>query len=294
VDVSIQPGGGVCADPPDSTLGIVSWQKSTISDVGDTSSTEAITAQFIQSEGLGLPQPPTGAPFPPPVFASNDAAYGPYAVPAPACNTSLPDTLDAGALQVSGPGLNAVALTPYTQDGRLTYSAALAPGTLQGGDYQVIGQGGSQVGAFTANADIPAPIAISTSLQPGAQFESPCEIIGIFGPGVCGGTYFFAWTGGDDRSIVTVQFIVGNSFLAAASAYGGSGSIAIPESYGAYPLLCNTFLGAGCTLLPSGNVEVIITQTPFHAPSQPFNAPGLGWGGESTWKYVWDFRGLAN
>jgi hypothetical protein len=46
--------------------------------------------------------------------------------------------------------------------------------------------------------------------------------------------------------------------------------------------------------MPSGNVEVIVTQTPFQAPSQRFSAPGLGWGGEATWKYVWDFRGLTN
>lgn len=54
VEVSIQPGGGVCADPPVNNLGIVSWQASTISDVSGVSSTEAVTAQFIQSGGLGF------------------------------------------------------------------------------------------------------------------------------------------------------------------------------------------------------------------------------------------------
>jgi hypothetical protein len=49
-----------------------------------------------------------------------------------------------------------------------------------------------------------------------------------------------------------------------------------------------------CTLIPTGNVEVIVTQTPSQAPSQPFSAPGLGQGAEATWKYVWDFRGLTN
>jgi len=43
------------------------------------------------------------------------------------------------------------------------------------------------------------------------------------------------------------------------------------------------------TVMPEGNVEVLITQTPHDAPSQPFNAPGLGWGGEATWKYVGTF-----
>jgi hypothetical protein len=107
--------------------------------------------------------------------------------------------------------------------------------------------------------------------------------------------YYFTWTGGDDRSVVTVQFIIGNSFQAVASTYAGAGSIAIGESYGAYPNICNMpVFDEGCVLLPEGNVEVIITQTPPAAPWQPFNAPGLGWGGEATWKYVWDFRGLTN
>jgi uncharacterized protein (TIGR03437 family) len=287
VDVSIQSGGGVCADPPDSGLGIVTWQKSTVSDVGGVSRTEAVTAQFIQSDGLGF--------APPPFSNLNNALYGPYYVTPPACNASLPNTLDAGALTLSGPGLNSVALEPSTQDGRLTYSAALAPGTLQGGTYRVAGQGGSQVGAFTANANIPAPIVIATNLQPGTPLESPCQIINPHPISPCGGAYNFAWTGGDDRSIVKVQFIVGNSFQAVASTYGGSGSIAIPESYGAYPLICGLpVFDQGCILLPEGSVEVIVTQTPVYAPWQPFNAPGLGWGGEGTWKYVWDFRGLTN
>jgi uncharacterized protein (TIGR03437 family) len=171
VDVSIQPGGGVCADPPDSTLGIVTWQTSTVSDVGGISATEGVTAQFIQSEGLGFPQPPTGNPFPPPTLASlNYSAYGSRPVPPPfGCNTGLPNTLDAGALTVSGPGLSPVALAPSTQDGRLTYSAALAPGTLRGGTYQLAGQGGSQVGAFSATANIPAPITANRRIPAGRR-----------------------------------------------------------------------------------------------------------------------------
>lgn len=302
VDVSIQPGGGVCTDPADSGLGIVTWQKSTVSDFSGSSSTEAVTVQFIQSDGLGFaqPGPASGLSHPSNAPPLANGVYGPFAVSPPACNASLPNTLDAGVLSLSGPGLNPVALAPSTQGGRLTYSAALAPGTLRGGAYQVRGQGGSQVGAFTANANIPAPITITpnqiTNLQPGTKLETPCQIFSVFDLYYsCGGIYYFTWTGGDDRSVVTVQFIVGNSFQAVASAYGGSGSIAIGESYGAYPLICGLpGFDQGCTLMPEGNVEVMITQTPFQAPSQPFSAPGLGWGGEGTWKYVWDFRGLTN
>ena len=306
VDVSIQPGGGVCTDPPESTLGIITWQKSTLSDVGVLSSTEAVTAQFIQSERLGFPQPSTGTPFPPPVFppAFQGGVYGPFVLPPPACAASLPNTLDAGALTVSGPRISPMEFSESNLDGRLTYEATLTPGTLQGGQYQVAAAGGEQVGNFTASANIPAPITNittidanfeTTGLLPGTQLETPCELENPHPILPCEQAYTFNWSGGDDRSIVTVQFIVNGSFRALASAYAGSGIVTIDEGYAAYPGGCGlVFFNQGCTLIPEGAVEVIVTQTPYHAPSQPFSAPGLGWGGESTWKYVWDFRGLTN
>ena len=45
---------------------------------------------------------------------------------------------------------------------------------------------------------------------------------------------------------------------------------------------------------PEGNVEVILTQTPSPYQEYRFNVPGLGWGINGTWKYVWDYRGLSN
>jgi uncharacterized protein (TIGR03437 family) len=303
VDVSIQPGGGVCIDPADSGLGIIAWQKSNVSDVGGTTSTEAVTAQFIQSEGLGFAQPgPQGTPLPPLTFGfPYYPLYGPYASPLPACNASLPNTLDGGTLILSGPSVNTVALKRSNQDTRLTYEAALPPGTLQGGTYQVMGLGGPDVGAFTANANIPAPITIIPndvipSLQPGTQLPSPCQVTSVQPISPCNGeSYEFTWTGGDDRSIVTVQFIVGNSFQGVASTYGGTGTVSIPSSYGPYPYVCDLLaFGTGCGLLPIGNVEVIITQTSSPYQEHQFNVPGLGWGVNGTWKYVWDFRGLMN
>ena len=76
---------------------------------------------------------------------------------------------------------------------------------------------------------------------------------------------------------------------------GGSGGIAIAESYVAPDGGCTPFpFIEQCVVIPDGDVEVVITQTPADAPSQPFNAPGLAWGGQGTWKYTWDFRGLSN
>lgn len=295
VDISVQPGGGVCADSPatDSGLGIVAWQKSTVSDAGGWSSAETVTAQFIQSEGLGFPPPQ-----PVSLYQSGTAAYGPVAVQAPACNASLPSTLDAGALTLSGPGFGPMPMASSTQDARVTYQANLPNGTLQGGTYQVSGTGGSQVGTFGASFSIPPPIAIdTTNLQPGTRLEAPCQPSYGFGPAPnpCGGYYNFSWTGGDNRSIVTVQVTIGNLFQVVTSDSGGSGGIAIAESYVAPDGGCTPFpFIEQCVVIPDGDVEVVITQTPADAPSQPFNAPGLAWGGQGTWKYTWDFRGLSN
>jgi uncharacterized protein (TIGR03437 family) len=315
VDVSIQPGGGVCADPPNGGLGILTWQTTLVSDATGSSSSAAVTAQFIQSDGLGFATPGQQATFVPPsgnipatpigppgngAGTEYTAVFGPYYVPPPACNASLPNTLDAGTITVTGSWpFGSVALQPSTQNGRLAYSAALAPGTLQGGAYRVMGQGGGEVGAFSANANIPAPItAIATyngsgnqELQGGMQLKSPCPQY-VYA-GLCADAgYSFSWTGGDDRSMVTIQFIVGNSFQAVTWTSAGAGEIFIPPAYGTYPSFCE--VAGFCTLLPEGNVEIIITQTPNQAPSEPFSAPGLGWGGEATWNYVWDFRGLTN
>jgi hypothetical protein len=185
-----------------------------------------------------------------------------------------------------------------TQDNRLTYQAVLAPGTLQGGTYLVTGVGGSQVGAIAVNPDIPAPVTAVTNpifgggLAPGVNLPVPCLALGFFSP--CYPGYNFSWSGGDDRSTVTVQFIVNGNFQAVESASAAAGQLFLESSYGAFPQECSFFILAGdCALIPTGNVEVIVTQTPSQTPPQ-FSAQGLGYGIETTWKYVWDFRGLTN
>ncbi len=75
------------------------------------------------------------------------------------------------------------------------------------------------------------------------------------------------------------------------SAYGAAGSISIfGEIYGYCSLGAIICEGP---LPPGQTIEVIITQTPAQAPSLPFSAPGLGMGGELTWTYVFDFKGLT-
>ncbi|MGA2136362.1 MAG: hypothetical protein ABSH50_29070 [Bryobacteraceae bacterium] len=271
VDVSIQSGGGACSDPQ-GTLGVITWQQTTVSRTGATTTSAAITAQFIQSDGLGF-WPPVPAPQGP---------YGPLTPVPAACDVSLPTTLDAGTLQVSGPSVGSVTVNPSTENGRQTYAVVTAP--LQGGAYQVTGLGGAQVGAFNANGNIPAPIAIGSNLQPGTQLATDSN-----------GGYTFTWTGGTDDSVVTAQFIWAGYYQGVASVSASAGSISVGDivpvsGTGPCAIFCPPAIG-----IPRGqSVEVIFTQSPPQAPSLPFQAPGLGFGGELTWQYVWDFRNLSN
>jgi len=120
VDVSIHSGGGACADSPAGMLGIVQLQSNTMSGTSGMSSSAAVTAQFLQSGGLGFPAPgPLGAR--PPVAT----AYGfpPQVEPLPAACPAVVPTLDAGNLTISGPGLASLTLTPATQNGQISYQA---------------------------------------------------------------------------------------------------------------------------------------------------------------------------
>ena len=141
VNISIHPGGGKCVDPPESTLGMIAWQRTSISDVGGSNTQDAIMAQFIQTDGLGFPDSGTLT------SAGSTTCCAPDAQPA-YCDGSLPSTLDAGMLTFTGPGIDSLTVPGSTRNGRITYEAILPAVTLRGGDYQVIGSGGSQVGAF--------------------------------------------------------------------------------------------------------------------------------------------------
>jgi hypothetical protein len=272
VDVSIQPGGGQCVDPPADTLGTISWQQTTVSDTSGKKTSAAISAQFIQSNGLGFPTP-VG-------LQAGEINVGDPLFPSPAaCVESLPSFLDAGALTLSGPGLSSATMTPSNANAAGTYSVAPPGGVIQGGTYQVSGSGGSQVGPFNASAKIPAPIQITGDLQPGATIAPDSN-----------GNYTFTWTGGADTDIVTVQIE-----RVSESTSASAGSISIPNTP-----IGSCFVTCLPPIYPGTGQEVIFTQGPplsFSSANQslsiPFSAPGLGMGGEMTWKYVFDFRDLT-
>ena len=266
VNISVHKGGGVCADSPADSLGLATWRKSMVSDPVSPSASDSLSIQFLQSAGIGFPQPPVleeslgGGPLPPqPSF----------------CAASYPASLDAGTLTVTGPS-GTFSLASKSIDGVLGYQSTLPAGSIQGGSYSVIDQnGGPGVGPFTANAQLPPPVSITTDLRPGTTVPRD--------------TFLLNWTGGDSRSRVTVQYIVTSS---------GKTTYTAVETFSAESneLLDLCFFGgfAGEHCAPPGEVEIIFTQAPSSVPSQPFNAPGLTLGGEQAWQYVFDFKGLTN
>ena len=267
VQVSIHTGGGACSDSPANSLGLVTWQQNIVSDVTGSSSSNSVTMQFLQGPGLRFL--PTPAP----------ASGGGPVMPQPSfCAAAYPATLGAGAITVSGDGMGPLPLQAQTQNGILSYQAPLphAPG----GNYSVSSAGSTPgVGPFTATLSIPPPITITNSLAPGTSVSAP---------------FTLNWTGGDARSVITVQYISTSDPLDPyplqamlnANASGSAGTVTLSQ----LPM----FFGVPSPPLMGSSAEIIVTQQPAAAPSQAFPAPGLSLGGEQTWKYVWHFRGLAN
>lgn len=273
VNVSIHSGGGTCSDSPTASLGLVNWQQSVVSDVGGTSSSNGVTLQFLQGPGLRFLQPPT------------PSSIGGSVVPQPAfCAASYPTTLDAGTVTISGNGVGPLSIQPQTQDGIVSYQAVLP--ASPGGNYSFSATGSSAgVGPFTAASSIPPPITIVNNLTPGTPVS-----------GSISDPFILTWTGGDARSVITVRYIsptlpgqlgpYAEQSMLQATASGSDGTVTLSQ--------VRLFLGSPAPSLPGPTAEVIVTQEPAIAPSQPFTAPALSSGGEQTWKYVWDFRGLVN
>jgi uncharacterized protein (TIGR03437 family) len=261
VNVSVHKGGGTCVDPAPDSLGLVTWQKNVVSDANAPSSAEGVQVQFRQGN-----------------LMKNLLQYlSQTANSTECCSTEIQPPLSCTEGQPGGIGAGTVTVTGATEQPLIlpaTGQATLTPGTLQGGTYQVAATGGA-VGAFQATANIPAPIKITTNLAPGIMLQLPATV---------------AWTGGDGSSLVTVELRVAASpqtpiytFDLKQIVSASAGSVSLPASF---------FIPFTIDFVPHGTVEIIVTQQPATAPSQPFTAPGLTLGGVQIWNYVWDFRGL--
>ncbi len=264
VNVSTHKGGGACVDPPADSLGLITWSRNVISDISSASASEGLSIQFLKKPGIIFPE----------ILRVGSGHYGVPAQEPSFCPASATPTLDAGPLIATGPGTS-ITLNPQTSGGQVSYEAQLPAGSIGGGSYTVTAAANAAVGAFSAQAQLPPPIAIVNDLRPGT---------------VLSGSFLkLNWTGGDSRSAVTVQYLVrsgGELVYSVVNTVSGADGQVFANLH---------FPGSGFSNpIPVGDVEIIVTQQPVANPAQPFTASGLTLGGTQNWNYVFDFRGLKN
>lgn len=265
-NVSIHSGGGACSDTPADSLGVVTWQQNTTSDMGVVSSTNTVAIQFLQGPGIGFEPAPLA-------IVSSAENYGPLPPPPAYCAATYPATLDAGTLTAISPGGSPVSLLPQNQNGMIGYQAPPSAGAIQPGNYSIAKVGDvAAVGQFTASATLPAPITVTTDLRPGTPIGLP---------------FTLNWTGGGNDSVVTVQVNVLTP-----------GQLTTPVLFATSPATAGTrtFVApppeAIFSIPSQADIEILVTQQPARVPSYPFSAPGLTLGGQQSWNYVFDFKGL--
>ncbi len=100
------------------------------------------------------------------------------------------------------------------------------------------------------------------------------------------------WTGGGYDSDLDIEIFItppGQPVFHATGYLGSAdvGSLLVeqqPFSTGAWVL----------PPWPTGNVEIIVTQTPHAFPSTSITPASAGLAGGEGWRYVYDFKGLTN
>jgi len=259
VNLSVRNGGGPCVDAPGQSLANIIWQRSFQSTAGASPTTsDSFSAEFAEAPELSFISPPQ----------AGQAAVGQFTAAPSFCGASYPSTFDNGTLTWSAPGGLNASFQSQNQGGIINYSTPLPSGALAGGTYGVSASGGQAAGAFANSASIPAPIVVTTSLLPGTSLPSPLTI---------------NWTGGDARSVVTVDYIVAGLHVAM--------SAAADQGY----IFFDSFLpGPGAQPYPKGSVEIRITQQPAAPTAFSFTIPGLTLGGRQSWLYTFDYQGLTN
>jgi hypothetical protein len=185
-------------------------------------------------------------------------------------------------LNITGGAFGDYSLLPEADQDVLSYHADLDPAATLAGQVRITGTGvAGQVGPFSATADIPPPIEITTDLSAGTSLASP---------------FTLRWRNGDQRSIVRVErrtSVPGDDSVSVAGAgtVGSVGEVTI-----GFPIRIGPALAA------AGETSLVVTQsTRDQVPvaggpavdAGLFSAPGLTKGGRVVWRYVWEFRGLA-
>lgn len=276
VAVSIRKGGGPCQDAPPVSFANLNWRKVVTFSPESPSGVEeaSFTGSFSSApENLGAYPDGPDLPF-------GGCRCGGLSTPfSPRCPRTGLTTLDAGTLTLAGLPGEPVALPPSPPSDETQYSAALPPGSLEGGILRITTEGGADVGPFETEVTVPPPIQITTPLAPGTviDFHRP---------------FIVNWTGGQPDTLVRMRLIAYN------------------DQEGVFGVGCDCpVLGAAETVRvdmrnPTGNevildisqrsenAEVVVTVTPLTSKSTRFGAPGLTLDGKHAWSYEYRFKGL--
>ena len=270
VTLSIRKNGGACQNASPSQIGFLHWERTATSSTASAFPivAEQFTGELLEAPGNLLQQPPA---------EQGERGFELRSDPKPrTCSIPGVRALDAGRLTVTANGNSATVVPDLST--RQAYQAALPAGSVKAGLVEVQAAGGTDVAAFRATLQIPPPIVITTSLQPGTAFSQrqPLQV---------------KWTGGDARMLVVMSLdeLAGtdNPVGAATTALGNAGQITLPILRNGYP--------GNVALLPSllvnDNVTMTITVKPADGTASSFSAPGLV-SGQHDWKYRYVFKGL--
>lgn len=265
VPISIHAGGGACVDPPPDTLATIRWEKDVVSSgIAEDPHTDRLLVEMIG--GINKQRPRQTDP-------PHNCTCGDSPPWAPSCPGFEDKHLDAGVLTLTGSAFGRLEVLPRQQQDGPRYEIAIPAGLIQPGTFSVTAGGGPDLGPFQSNLVLPAPIAVTTRLRPGA-------VISYYDD------FSVAWTGGDSGMIVSVRLISNAAELrryCECSTEGSAGSVTLPtvptyDVFGTNPR-------ALPYIYPTDNAEVIIIVRPSLANEGEIDASGLTLGGTHSWLY---------
>jgi hypothetical protein len=242
---------------------------------GADGETDAVTLSLQGSPGRQAPPP---ASFREVQTISLIDSFG------PACPIPGYRSLNAGAVttQNSSPVSMTPTPIPWPDNGQVAglteYRAVLPTGTLQPGSFNLVAQGGADVGGFQTGVQTGSDIHITNPFPPGTVIPRYSDIT-------------LNWTGGDANSWVTMKVVEHHGFFDRYDLVQTRASNGTATMYGHYigqlngqPVFSQTEFGP---------VEIIVEVDPDPSQAVTFSAPGLSLGGQSTWKYVYRFGGVT-
>lgn len=273
VTLSIRKGGGKCQDPSMVRTANLTWMRTYTTGPGPSAATveETFSAAFREGAASWL------GPTPDPTIGKW-RSFG-TAGSRPRCGGYAGSNTDAGTLIIQTGILSSQTLVPLkSATGEFLYSQVLPPGSIRPGRMSVVGQGSSAVGPFDSQLDLPAPIEITTNLNPGTTIDSRRS-------------FRLSWINGRRGDLVNVRLLSGIPLGQSDTIYSGLEYYA-PAEEGSVTLDPVELLPGqpALPLAPSDNFAVIVRYFP-RTPVK-FAAVGLTLDGEHQWVYEFRFLGL--